>query len=252
MNLLFDVGNTHTVIGIKENDFFRTWRIGTKSYETEDELFSVISSLFDHSDISIKKIDKIGVSSVVPFINEIIIYMNKKYINSEIYFINSDKKIYDIVYDVEYPREIGADRLANIIASRYEYGKNVIAVDFGTAITVDVMKDSYFTGGCIIPGFKTQMISLFSSTAKLPQVELIIPDYNLGKNTSDNIQIGVIKNTIYGIERLISEIEKETSCNYEVIITGGMSGKIKNYSDVFKIHDKYLTLKGIEYYLKNF
>ena len=73
MELLFEIGNTHTVIGLHVEDApFKIWRIGTKSYETEDELFSKLYTLFQVAQIQKEEISKIGVSSVVPSVNYIL------------------------------------------------------------------------------------------------------------------------------------------------------------------------------------
>ncbi len=68
-----------------------------------------------------------------------------------------------------------------LLLQKKDYGDNVIAIDFGTAITVDVLESGNFVGGAIVPGFNTAINSLFSKTANLPQVEIALLDYNIGK-----------------------------------------------------------------------
>lgn len=250
MELLCDIGNTHTVIGLhSENDSFKIWRIGTKNFETEDELFSRLYTLFQVSGITVEDISRIGVASVVPSVNYILTKLGGKYFDIQTQFVNVEASIFDIEYKVDYPQEIGADRLANVIAAKKVYGENVIAIDFGTAITIDILQDGNFSGGAILPGFHTAMLSLFSNTAQLPQVELEIPDHSVGTNTIDNIQIGILKITILGIERLIEEIKQETAAEYKIICTGGIGKFLKGSSSIFDTYDPDLTLKGILYFL---
>lgn len=255
MFLLIDVGNTNMVIGIYEKnidfDKIKTIRIGTHGFETEDDLFSHIYNLLKINGINIENIDSIAVASVVPSVNYIIKKMGEKYFNSKTYFLDHTKKVFDIEYKAQYPHEIGPDRIANVIASRKEYGENVIAIDFGTAITVDIIQNGDFVGGSITPGFKTSMLALFSNTARLPQIELDIPSYNKGINTIDNLQIGIIKTTIFGLEKLTEEIQKEDNNIYKIVTTGGMAKDLKGKSNLFDIYDSKLTLKGIYYFLLN-
>lgn len=253
MFLLIDVGNTNMVIGLyeKNTDFdnLKTIRIGTHGFETEDELFSHIYNLLKINNIYVESIDSIAVASVVPSVNYIIKKMGEKYFNSKTYFVEHTKKVFDIEYKAQYPHEIGPDRIANVIAARKEHGKNVIAIDFGTAITVDIIQNGNFVGGSITPGFKTSMQALFSNTAKLPQIELDIPNYNKGINTIDNLQIGIIKTIIYGLEKLTEEIQNEDNNIYKIITTGGMAKNLKGKSHLFNNYDSNLTLKGIYYYM---
>jgi len=250
MELLFDIGNTHTVIGLHSCDNrFTIWRTGTKSFETEDELFSHLYTLFHFSGITIEDIDTVGVASVVPSVNYMLSKLGKKYFKTSTTFVNPEANVLEIEYHVDNPQEIGADRLANVIASKKDYGDNVIAIDFGTAITIDVLQDGNFTGGAILPGFTTSMLALFSNTAQLPQVELRIPDHSVGTNTVDNIQIGILKIPVLGIERLIDEIKTETSTVYKVVCTGGIGKLLQGSSELFKHYDPDLTLKGIRYFL---
>ncbi|NUU99179.1 pantothenate kinase [Marinitoga sp. 1154] len=244
MRLLFDVGNTHIVVGLYENQFLSVWRIGTQSFETEDELYSHLFPLLNRINIGEKDINAVVISSVVPSVNYILSRYAKKYYNVDAVFV-SGIKIKDMKLDVDYPKEVGADRVANVLALKKYYGNNAIGIDFGTAITIDVVYKGNFIGGSIIPGINTQMMSLFSKTAKLPQVELKFLNYSVGKNTIDNIQIGIIKTVVYGIQQLLKDIEKEYDTKFKIVITGGIGKSLKGVIPEFNIYDQYLTLKGL-------
>ncbi len=250
MELVFDIGNTHTVIGLHHQDqHFKIWRTGTRSFESEDELFAQLYTWFQYSDIQAGDIDSLGVASVVPSVNYMLTKLGQKYFHTDTAFVNPKARIFDIEYKVDYPQEIGADRLANVIAAKKEYGDNVIAIDFGTAITIDVVQHGNFTGGAILPGFSTAMLALFSNTAQLPQVELYIPEHSVGTNTADNIQIGILKIPILGIECLVEQIKAETETPYPVVCTGGTGKLLQGRSALFQHYDPDLTLKGICYFL---
>ncbi|GAB6188266.1 type III pantothenate kinase [Marinitoga arctica] len=244
MRLLFDVGNTHIVIGIYDGKFLNTWRIGTKSFETEDELYSHLIPLFNRENINESNIDSVVISSVVPSINYILGKVAQKYFSVDAVFVNSNN-LNNMKLLVDYPNEVGADRIANALALKEYYSDNAISIDFGTAITIDVLYKGNFIGGSIIPGIKTQMMALFSKTAKLPQVELKFLDYSVGKNTIDNIQIGIIKTVVYGIQQLLKDIEKEYKTKFDIVITGGIGKSLQNIIPEFSNYDPYLTLKGL-------
>jgi type III pantothenate kinase len=250
MGLVFDIGNTHTVIGLHLRDQqFKIWRTGTRSFESEDELFAQLYTLFQYSNIQAQDIEMLGVASVVPSVNYMLAKLGRKYFHTDTVFVNPKARVFDIEYLVDYPQEIGADRLANVIAAKKDYGDNVIAIDFGTAITIDVLQKGNFTGGAILPGFTTAMLALFSNTAQLPQVELVIPDHSVGTNTIDNIQIGILKIPILGIERLLEQIHTETATDYTIVCTGGTGKLLQGCSSLFHHYDPDLTLKGIRYFL---
>ena len=252
MELLFDIGNTHTVVGLHlGNMHFKIWRIGSASFASEDELFSKLYTLFHVSGVQTQDIAAIGIASVVPSVNYILNKLGSKYFQLAPHFVTPEARVFDIEYLADYPQEIGADRLANVFAARKIYGENSIAIDFGTAITIDVIQQGNFTGGAILPGFHTSMLALFSNTAQLPQVELEIPKHSVGTNTIDNIQIGILKISILGIERLIEEIKQETSCDYRVVATGGIGKFLQGSSSIFETYDPDLTLKGILYFLRH-
>jgi type III pantothenate kinase len=251
MELLFKAGNTHTVMGIAQTDkTFKIWRIDTKNLATEDEIFSHLYTLFQFAGIDLAHITQIGVASVVPSVNYSLQRLGEKYFQLQTVFVNCQTRIFDIAYQVDYPQEIGADRLANVITAKKEYGDQVIVVDFGTVITLDVIQQGNFVGGAILPGFQTAMMALFSNTAKLPQVELRIPDYLIGVNTVDNIQIGILKITLLGIERWIEAIRHTHARDYAVVCTGGLGKFFQGNSWLFERYDPDLTLKGICYFLQ--
>ncbi|MDN5338070.1 MAG: type pantothenate kinase [Thermotogaceae bacterium] len=238
--LLIDVGNTHTTIGKSDGQkIISNWRIGTKRFDTEDELYSILKSLEILDDIN-----KVAVASVVPSVDKSIQYFCKKYFGFMPVFVNA-LECKTINWNVKYPKEIGADRVANVLAAYKLFKTNAIIVDFGTAITIDVLVDNNYEGGAILPGFSTSVMALFANTAKLPQVDLKVLSTPIGKDTEENIQIGVVVGTIKAIDCLIEDIINFTNENFLVIATGGNSIISKEISKHIEIVDHQLTLKGI-------
>lgn len=242
MVLLFDVGNTHTTIALtREGKEFEKYRISTSKYETEDELYAFLKSFFKDYVENLP----IVVSSVVPSVNVVYEYFAQKYGNGEVYFVRAQD--YDkIIWNVHYPKEIGADRVCDVIAAKKDYGNNCIVIDYGTAITIEVLRDGVYEGGAIMPGFAMMVNALFKGTAKLPLVELKPYPTFIGKDTESNIQIGAINATIGAVKYVIEHIVKEFREAPRIIHTGGQSVFVKNIVD--GIIDKDLTLRGMYYF----
>lgn len=244
MLLAVDVGNTTVVMGFMNgNKSFDVWRISTKNVSTEDELSVHIKNFLDFSGYKPSSIEDICVASVVPSMNDVFKYYAKKYMNKNPTFVKI-KDVNWIDWNVWTPNELGADRIANVISAKENYGENVIVVDFGTAITIDILTDKY-EGGVILPGPRTAIQSLFTNTAKLPSVEAKFPDSPVGKDTVTNIQSGIMLGTMFAIDGLVSLFEGEFSQRFKVISTGGYGSEISKSSTKIEEYIPDLTLIGI-------
>ncbi|KUK20473.1 MAG: Type III pantothenate kinase, partial [Pseudothermotoga lettingae] len=213
--LLFDVGNTHTVAGFTENgtDFLK-WRLSTHRFETEDELFVILKTLLENHDIKSKQIRSVVIASVVPSVNYIFQRFSEKYLQARYFWLEATDGL-DIKWNVKNPSEIGADRVANVLGASLTCDDAII-LDAGTAITIDVLKNKSYEGGAILPGLMTAAYSLFEKTAKLPQVDLHVPVNCVGKDTPDNIRIGIVKGTAYALNGLVSDVKKYFNMNPKI------------------------------------
>ena len=97
-------------------------------------------------------------------------------------YIVKPSKIESIKIKIDNKNEIGTDLLANAVEASSIYKSNVIIVDFGTALTFTVVSASKeILGVNIVPGLQTAISSLYKNTAKLPQIELLLPNKVIGK-----------------------------------------------------------------------
>ncbi len=249
MNLYIDVGNTHTVFGVKLDGNFRKWRLSTGRYETEDEFFSHLKTLLESNGIDYKSIDSVVISSVVPSLDYVLRRLSEKFFRVEPLFVMADEKC-GVSWPVQNPRAIGADRVANVIGAVHEYSRDSLVLDFGTAITIDVVKDGKFLGGTISPGIMTMLYSLFKNAAKLPLIDLSrIPESSIGNSTEDNIRIGILKLVAYGLNHIIEDIKFEVGREMMVIVTGGQAKMVLGILS-HDVYDPDITLKGMEWYKK--
>ena len=146
-----------------------------------------------------------------------------------------------------------AARLANAVSAQYYYKLPAIIVDFGTAITVDVISDDgKYLGGAITPGIKISCKALYEQTALLPLVESKRPKNILGRSTEESVLSGIFFGYGGMVDSLINGLNKELKIKPCVIATGGNLSMIKNFCNNIDEFDALLTLKGIKkaYFLK--
>ncbi|MFH1037051.1 MAG: type III pantothenate kinase [PVC group bacterium] len=146
------------------------------------------------------------------------------------------------------PEQVGADRIANAVGAFHRCGGPVIAVDFGTAITFDVVSDAFeYLGGVIAPGLVISTEALFKKAALLPKVKISIPGRVLGRETSESIRSGVYWGTLGLVDRIIRELKKELGWGREtrLVATGGYAGLILSRSRLIREIDPLLTLRGL-------
>lgn len=150
-------------------------------------------------------------------------------------------------------RGLGADRIVDILAAKKLYPeKELLIIDFGTATTFDMIKDSTYMGGCIIPGIALSINALFSNTAALPKIEFTEPETVLGINTVSQINAGIFYGNVGSIKELILQYKKFFPNAY-VITTGGQGQKISEYIEEIDEYVPKLGEMGIfEFYRLNF
>lgn len=156
MLLAVDIGNTNITMGLfRESKIANSWRLSTSSSRTVDEYQMVLLSLLKSNEIKPNKISGIIISSVVP--KATILFkqaLSQIFQGVKISVLGEDIQapIKNLYYN---PKQVGQDRLANAVAAFKLYGGPVIIVDFGTAITFDVVsKKGEYMGGVIVPGLR--------------------------------------------------------------------------------------------------
>ena len=243
MLLGFDIGNTHIVPIFYNNsgEIMASFRIPTDLKFTEDTLFIMLKNLAETKKINISDVTDIVVSSVVPHINEVFEYFGRKFFSTEPTFISLDNINDEIKILEGMERGLGADRIADILAAkRIHPDRNLLIIDFGTATTFDMIKDSTYMGGCIIPGINLSINALFNNTAKLPKIKFEKPSTVLGINTVTQINSGIFYSNVGAIKELIAKYKEEIPESY-VISTGGQG---KEISDFIPSVDEYIPNLG--------
>ncbi|MGI6139142.1 MAG: type III pantothenate kinase [Candidatus Hydrogenedentales bacterium] len=246
MLFVVDIGNSHTVLGLyKEKELLGQWRVFTSNYRTGDELSILLTMLLQSIQVNQQEITGCCVSSVVPPLNGAIQYVCKRAFGIEALMVEPGVKT-GVMLQCENPREVGADRIANAVGALEEYPGPLIVIDFGTAITFDVITERMeWLGGVIAPGIQLSADSLFERCARLPRVDIVAPKEVIGRNTVTNIQAGLTYGYADMVDGIVGRICKELGRDAKVIATGGYARRISSVSKRIDLVDPLLTLKGL-------
>lgn len=192
-----------------------------------------------------KKIDEVIIVSVVPQVTDKIKNIIKnKFKKAKIYVVGKNVKVpMKCAYS---KKEIGQDRLVTAFAAEILYGLPILIIDFGTAVTFDVVsKKNVYEGGLIVPGIKMSLESLAERTAMLPRTYLKKTNTFIGKSTSSSIRNGMIYGYGSLCEGLIKNFKKHVSRKIKVVATGGDSVLISRYAPSIKNINLNLSLIGL-------
>jgi len=256
MLLAIDIGNTNVVVALFDPGsgpgqgakIKARWRIATDPRRTADEYAVWLMHLFTIQGVERKDIDRIIVATVVPRALHNIEVLARNYFQIEPMVAGQGAADYGIEIDVDQPRSLGADRAVNAVAAHARYPGDLIVVDFGTATTFDVVdgKGAY-KGGVIAPGINLSLDALVGNTAKLPRIAIEVPETQsvIGKNTEDQMLIGVFWGYVAMMEGLIARMKAEVGRPVTVVATGGLALLFNEATTIFDAVDADLTLDGL-------
>jgi type III pantothenate kinase len=246
MLLTIDVGNTNTVLGVfRGEELIANWRLTTARQQTVDEYGVLTRNLFTLAGLDRDGIRGVIISSVVPPVNWTLGEMARLYFGQKALFVEPGVKTGMAVL-VDNPLEVGADRIVNGVAAFHKFGGPCIVVDFGTAITFDVISERCeYLGGVIAPGLGISSEALFARTAKLPRVEIKDPGKVIGTNTVTHIQAGLYYGAVDMVDGMLARIKTELGKDATVVATGGQAALVARGSKHIQHTDELLTLTGL-------
>ncbi|MFH1397940.1 MAG: type III pantothenate kinase [Candidatus Omnitrophota bacterium] len=237
MLLALDIGNTNIALGVfTNNQLIRKYAIPTKIKDYYPDLKKITRK---------NRITSCIICSVVPKVTKRLTWALRKAAVKKIGVCGVHRKI-PIKNLYHYPSQVGQDRLVNAYAAISLYRSPAIIIDFGTAITFDVVSaKKEYKGGLIIPGLGISLETLAENTALLPKVKLAKPRELIGQDTRNSILSGII----YGYSTLTDGLIRKlkTNLNNKPIVIG-TGGNIKLIADYCREIDKIdinLTLKGL-------
>jgi type III pantothenate kinase len=246
MLLVVDVGNTQTHFGTFDGErLVEHWRYATVREETADELGAKLRALLALRGQDFAEIDQSIVSSTVPRLNLEWLQVGRRYLGHETLIVGSGVKT-GMPIRIDNPRELGADRLVNAVAGYARLGGPCIVVDFGTAITYDVVSaEGELLGALISPGIEIALDALTERAAKLPKVELLEPRSVIGKSTVESIRAGVVFGYAGQVDGIVRRLHAELGEEAETIATGGLAHVVVPYTETIDHVDDLLTLTGL-------
>lgn len=234
--LLIDISNSRTKLAAATRDALTNQRAIIPTADLSAETLAEVDW--------IKDVSRIVLSSVVPEKNKIL----EAIFGDRLLTVSHQIEL-GVAIDYPKPETIGADRLANAAAVAALAGAPAVVVDFGTAVTFDIIsREGAYVGGVIAPGLEVMTDYMFQRTALLPKIDLLEPNEIIGKSTESAMMAGAVHGYRGMIKEILTEIYKEFGEGGEVpkaIATGGyaelISGKIKQIDRV----DPDFTLQGL-------
>ena len=243
--LALDVGNTNTVVGLFEGEKLRThWRLTTHAERTADEVGMWLHQLLRWEKVAPESLTAVAISSVVPPIDPRLDEGVKRHLERTPFFVEPGIRT-DMPLLVDAPQELGADRLCDAVAAYAEHGGPCLVLDFGTAVTWEVVSaKGEYLGGAIAPGPGVTAEALSLKTAKLPSVAMAPPERVIGKGTVDSIQSGLFYGYLGLIEGVTQRVLAELG-DATVVATGGLARAFADHTNLIHHVEPDLTLHGL-------
>ena len=249
MLLAADVGNTNVVFALSDGREIKArWRIASDPRRTGDEYAVWLLQLAEFQGFDKGDITQVIIGSVVPRALHNLTVLSEKYLGITPLIAGQGTADWGFELDIEQPSSLGADRALNTLAAHEKYDGDLIVVDFGTATTFDAVDfNGAYKGGIIAPGINLSLDALVGNTAKLPRIAIEKPasDSVIGRNTEDQMLIGVFWGYVALIEGLIARMKNEIGRPAKVVATGGLAILFDEHTDLFDQVDSDLTLNGL-------
>lgn len=241
MILLLDIGNTHTHLGLASGiKIARQANIPTAGWQTGEAERSIRRFVGRHP------LRGAVLCSVVPVTTPLVhLAVSRSWNLSPLELTPTTLRGLGI--DYPRPRTIGPDRLANALAARYRLGAPVVVVDFGTAVTFDVVnRQGNYVGGIIAPGLAAMTDYLHQKTALLPRIRIKEIDHAVGKSTEEAMLVGAVHGYRGLIRELLLELKRELKATtLPIIATGGYAELMASKLPEIQAVDPLLTLEGL-------
>jgi type III pantothenate kinase len=233
--LLVDNSNTRTKFALGDGHQLLPWRAVLATAEVSA---AALGTLLDGV-----KFHGVMICSVVPSKAAI---LDAYFAGTQpLHFLSSTSPL-GMGIDYPLPTQIGADRLANAAGVLTRHGAPAIVIDFGTAVTFDVISAApAYCGGVIAPGLGAMSGYLTRKTALLPEVELVEPPSAIGKSTVHAMQVGAVIGYRGLVKEIIARIRDELPGEPKIIATGGDAALIAHGVAEIETVDPDLTLDGL-------
>lgn len=245
--LVVETGNTTASIALfRGNDCLEVHKIPSSFMSSRENVSAQLVPIL----VNYPALRDAALCSVVPSLDQPIIDTLRAHLPGEVMKVTSSMQLpFTLHYDS--PESFGADRVALCALSCQLYaGEAVIALDIGTAITVDVLDSARnYLGGLIMPGLDLMAKSLHEHTARLPLVGIERPETLIGLSTAECIRNGIVLNCVSGIDGLLVKItrwlcEERGEERIRVIAAGGNAPLVTAMLDASPVVENHAVLRG--------
>ncbi len=249
MLLAIDAGNTNIVFALVDGETIKArWRIATDARRTADEYAVWLSQLLQLEGFDRTAVTRVIIATVVPRALHNLQTLARKYFATEPLIAGVAPAVWGIALDIDEPQSLGADRAVTAIAAHARHPGDLILIDFGTATTIDwIDYRGAYKGGIIAPGINLSLDALVSAAAKLPRIAIEAPATTsvIGRNTVDQMHIGIYWGYVALIEGLVQRMRGEIGRPATVVATGGLAILFEAHTSVFDVVEPDLTITGL-------
>ena len=254
--LAADIGNTNLTLGLfDEGELLGSWRATTDTTATDDEIAVLVDQLLGLDGHALAEVDAVAIASVVPPLTTTFARMIRARTGQAPLVVDARSLEGILEIEIDRPAEAGADRLANALAARIEFGGPAIVIDLGTSTNFDLVSaEGAYIGGAIAPGLGLSLEALVGSASKLPRIELRRPPHAIGSNTVHAMQSGTVLGYIGLVSGLLTALRGElierspSTARVTVVATGGHTYEpwLADVPGIDSVEPD-LTLRGIRY-----
>ncbi|HKI68199.1 MAG TPA: type III pantothenate kinase [Verrucomicrobiae bacterium] len=241
MILLFDIGNSNTHVGLAgDHRIVKSADFSTSTWS------SALAVKVLRKFVGRARLEGVATCSVVPSATPLVRKSVRRLWKLNMLEL-TPKTLRGVGIDYPDPRTIGPDRLANAVAARHHFGAPVVVVDFGTAVTFDVVNGAgYYVGGVITPGLAAMTDYLHEKTALLPRIKIREVRSAIGKSTEQAMLIGAVHGYRGLIRELLGELKRQLKARrLPVVATGGYAKLMAaGLPEIFEVRPS-LTLEGL-------
>ena len=241
MILLLDIGNTNTHLGLAN-----ARRVVKQAVMPTAAWLDGTAARLAARFVGRARLKGAALCSVVPSVTSVVCQVVRRLWHLQCLELTVET-LRGVGIDYPRPRSIGPDRLANVVAARARFGAPVVVVDFGTAVTFDVVDGAgNYTGGIIAPGLAAMTDYLHEKTALLPRIRIREVRSPIGKSTEQAMLVGAVHGYRGLVRELIGELKRELKARrLPVVATGGYARLIAaNLPEITRV-DPLLTLEGL-------
>lgn len=240
--LAIDAGNTVTrIAGMKGKEVLAVGRL-----PSQDSHFCCV---FRHLAKQVQSRlgcppEAVGISSVVPSLTPLL--QGEASLTGAPLMVVGSETTAGMELDYQPPESLGADRIANAVAASQEYGAPCVAVDLGTALTLDAVdRNGVFQGGLLFPGVTAARGVFGQATAQVRPDSAIAKPTVIGKTTQEGVANGLAYGYPALIEGLLGDLRKELGGSARAVVTGGGQRHLARWPSGMDGRDSHLTLRGV-------